>query len=146
MILIILFWKTQPCYRQILEISITNPVLLLIFPKLPVFPKLPLKNASLFSVVYGKNTSVKEINNDLWKISPWAYQWKMSFNPDPLKQPHEEIFSRKMTKANHPTLISNENSSCQFAWQKHLGMFLDCKLNFEEHLKTTVELMYFELL
>ena len=146
MILIILFWKTRPCYRQILEISIKNPVLLLIFPKLPVFPKLPLKNASLFSVVYGKNTSIKEINNDLWKISPWAYQWKMSFNPDPLKQPHEEIFSRKMTKTNHLALIFNENSVHQAAWQKHLEMLLDCKLNFEEHLKTTVELMYFELL
>ena len=81
-----------------------------------------------------------------WKISPWAYQWKMSFNPDPLKQPHEEIFSRKMTKTNHLALIFNENSVHQVAWQKHLEMLLDCKLNFEEHLKTTVELMYFELL
>ena len=73
MILIIPFWKTQPWYRQILEISITNPVLLLIFPKLPVFLKLPLKNTSLFSVVYDKSNSVKEINNDSWKISHWAY-------------------------------------------------------------------------
>ena len=39
---------------------------------------------------------------------------------------------------NHPTLIFNDNPVHQVALQKHLGMFLDCKLNFEEHLKTIV--------
>ena len=62
----------------------------------------------------------------------------MSFNPDPLKHAQEVIFSRKMTKTNHPTLIFNDNSVHQVVLQKHLGMFLDCKLNFEEHLKTIV--------
>ena len=62
----------------------------------------------------------------------------MSFNPDPLKQAQEVIFSRKMTKTNHPTLVFNDNPVHQVALQKHLGMFLDCKLNFEEDLKTIV--------
>ena len=101
-------------------------------------PKLFADDTSLFSVVHDKNTSAKELNNDLWKISNWAYQWKMSFNPDPLKQAQEVIFPRKMTKTNHPTLIFNDNPVHQVALQKHLGMFLDCKLNFEEHLKTIV--------
>ena len=43
-----------------------------------------------------------------------------------------------MTKTNHPTLIFNGNTVHQVALQKHLGMFLDYKLNFEEHLKTIV--------
>ena len=43
-----------------------------------------------------------------------------------------------MTKTNHATLIFNDNPAHQVALQKHLGMFLDCKLNFEEHLKTIV--------
>ena len=47
-------------------------------------PKLFADDTSLFSVVHDKNTSAKELNNDLWKISNWAYQWKMSFNSDPL--------------------------------------------------------------
>ena len=47
---------------------------------------------SLFSVVLHKNTSATELNNDLSKISNLAYQWKMSFNPDPLKQAQEVIF------------------------------------------------------
>ena len=62
----------------------------------------------------------------------------MSFNPDPLKQTQEVYFSRKITKTNHPTLIFNDNPVHQVALQKHLGMFLDCKLNFEEDLKTIV--------
>ena len=39
---------------------------------------------------------------------------------------------------NHPTLIFNDNPVHQVALQKHLGMFLDCKLNFKEHHKTIV--------
>ena len=62
----------------------------------------------------------------------------MSFNPDPLKQAQEIIFSRKMTKTNHPILTFNDNPVHQVALQKHLGMPLDCKLNFEELLKTIV--------
>ena len=101
-------------------------------------PKLFADDTSLFSVVHDKNTSANELNNDLRKISNWAYQWKMSFNPDPLKQAQEVIFPCKMTKTNHPTLIFNGNPVHQVALQKHLGMFLDYKLNFEEHLKTIV--------
>ena len=60
----------------------------------------------------------------------------MSFNPDPLKQAQEVILLRKITKTNHPTLIFNNNPVHQVALQKHLGMFLDRKLNFEEHLNS----------
>ena len=41
-----------------------------------------------------------------------------------------------MIKANHPTLIFNNNPGEQVTLQKLIGMFLDFKLNFEEHLKT----------
>ena len=47
-------------------------------------------------------------------------------------------FSRKITKINHLTLIFNNNPVHQAALQKHLGMFLDLKLKFEEHFKTTL--------
>ena len=101
-------------------------------------PKLFADDTSLFSVVRDKNTSAKELNNDLQKISNWAYQWEMSLNPDPFKQAQEAIFSRKRTKTNHPTLTLNDNPVHLVALQKHLRMLLGCKLNFEEHLKTVV--------
>ena len=60
----------------------------------------------------------------------------MSFNPDPTKQAQEMIFSRKVEATNHPPLFFNENDVPKTTFQKHLGMFLDSKLNFSEHLKT----------
>ena len=46
-------------------------------------------DTSLFSDVHNTNTTANELNNDLVKISRWAYQWKMSFNLDPSKQAQE---------------------------------------------------------
>ena len=53
-------------------------------------------DTSLFSKVLDINKSVTELNTDLEKISQWAYQWEMQFNPDPSKQANEVIFSRKL--------------------------------------------------
>ena len=55
-----------------------------------------------FSVIHDSSTTRNELNDDLAKISNWAYQWKMSFNLDPNKQAQEVIFSRKTKKLNHP--------------------------------------------
>ena len=54
----------------------------------------------------------------------------MSFNPDRTKQAQELIFSRKVQTTNHPPLFFNENILPKTTLQKHLGMFLDSKLDF----------------
>ena len=41
-----------------------------------------------FSVAHKENILAIELDNELQKISNWTYQWKISFNPDPLKQAH----------------------------------------------------------
>ena len=46
-----------------------------------------------FSVLYDINQSRNNLNDDLEKISNWAFQWKMSFNPDINKQAQEVLFS-----------------------------------------------------
>ena len=71
--------------------------------------KLFADNTSLFSVVRDINTSAAHLNNDLMKISNWAFQWKMSFNPDPSKQAQEVIFSRKHQKVSHTSIYFNNN-------------------------------------
>ena len=58
----------------------------------------------------------------------------MSFNTDSSKQAQELVFSRKIKKLNYSELIFNIPVN-QASYQKHLGMFLDNKLNFGEHLK-----------
>ena len=40
------------------------------------------------------NTSAIEINDELKKIEAWLHEWKVSFNPDPLKQ-GQELTERK---------------------------------------------------
>ena len=76
-----------------------------------------------------------ELYNDLYQINKWAFQWKMSFNPAPSKQAQEIIFSRKTKKISHPLLCLNSSTVLQTPYQKHLGIFLDARLTFEEHLK-----------
>ena len=58
----------------------------------------------------------------------------MSFNPDPSKQAQEVTFSRKIQKTCHPSIYFNNKSVKQVPSQKHLGLILDNKLNFQEHL------------
>ena len=72
-------------------------------------------DTSLFSVILDSNTSALELNNDLAKIKRWAFQWKMSFNPDPKKQAQEVIFSRKSKATSHPPLVFNNNNVMQAA-------------------------------
>ena len=43
-------------------------------------------DTSLFSVIHDINLSAGELNKDLKKISEWAFQWEMIFNPDATKQ------------------------------------------------------------
>ena len=69
------------------------------------------------------------------KISNWAFQWKMRFNPDPNKQAQEVIFSRKINKIDHPPLYFNQNLVKSSSTHKHLGMVLDTRLDFNLHLK-----------
>ena len=99
-------------------------------------PKLFADNTSLFSVIKNVDASNIDLNNDLKKIGEWAFQLKMSFNPDPTKQTQDIIFSRRVQTINPPPLFFNENVVPKNTLQKHLEMFLDSKLNFSEHLKT----------
>ena len=79
--------------------------------------------------------NAKKLNDDLKKINKRAFQWKLSFSPDPNKEGQEVIFSRWLNKPNHPSLNFNNIVVIQSATYKHLVMILDTKLDFQEHLK-----------
>ena len=97
-------------------------------------PKLFTDNTSLFSTVTNPNVTANQINNDLHN-STWPYQMKMKFNPDTSKQAQEVLFSRNIKVTAHPQLVFNNNPVHETATQKHLGMFLGFKLNFQEHFE-----------
>ena len=64
----------------------------------------------------------------------WTYQWKMSFNPDVSKQVQEVIFSKKAQRLFHPTVLYNNIPVQHSTVQKHLGVHLDEKRNFNTHI------------
>ena len=90
----------------------------------------------LFSVVNNIHTSATTLSQDLKAITKWAFQWKMIFNPDLSKQAQEVIFSRKIKKLLHPTLLFINIPLNNSLFQKHLGLTLDIKLNLSEHIKS----------
>ena len=70
-------------------------------------PKLFADDTSLFFFIHNINSTANDLNSDLMKISNWAFQWKMRFNPEPNKQAQEVVFSRKINKIDHPSLYFN---------------------------------------
>ena len=84
--------------------------------------KLFADDTSLFSVVNNASVSASRLNNDLVKIRDWAFNWKISFNPDPTKQVKEVIFSKKVIPGTHPSLFFKNSLTEQDTTQRHLGL------------------------
>ena len=97
-------------------------------------PKLFADDTALFSNVNSPAESENDLNQDLSNITNWAKQWKMLFNPDVSKPPKEVIFSKKIKKTVHPSLLFNKATIQTCSSEKHLGLILDEKLNFKQHL------------
>ena len=79
-------------------------------------------------MVHDVTQSTNELNDDLEKISNWAYQWKISFNPGKSKQAQEVTFCCKTQRVIHPSGIFNNMPDICRSCQKHLGIYLDKKL------------------
>ena len=62
----------------------------------------------------------------------------MLLNPHLTKQAQEVIFSRKNIKTDHPIVYFNEAPVAHITCQKHLGMHLDEKLNFNHHINEKI--------
>ena len=93
----------------------------------------------IFSVVQDPVISATELNHDLNLINNWAYQWKMAFNPDPTKQAVEVLFSKKKNEVYHPPLYFNGAVIIRVDSHKHLGLTLDSKLTFLNHVNEKIK-------
>ena len=85
----------------VLQDSILEPLLSLIYINEQLInrtsnSKLFADETSLFSIVADTNDTENHINNDFPNTSRWGCPWEMGFYPDPSKQEHEVIFSRKI--------------------------------------------------
>ena len=130
----------------VLQGSVLRPLLFLIYINdltdgITSICKIYADDTSLFSKVQDINRSANELNCDLEKVSNWAYQWKMQFNPDPNKQANEVIFSRKSNSNSfpYPPVKFSENNITKCSYQKHLGKVLDSKLSFNTHIDQKIK-------
>ena len=62
----------------------------------------------------------------------------MFFNQDTNKPVQEVLFSRKKKTQNHPNISLNNIQVERVSLQKHLGIILDEKRNFKEHIDSTI--------
>ena len=92
----------------------------------------------LFSIVKNPEISANDFNRDLDVIHLWAHQWKLEFNPDPIKQATEFLFSCKTSNPNHPQLTFNGTVVAKMNEEKHLGLLLDSSLSFKKHLNENI--------
>ena len=115
--------------------SILGPLVFLIFindlpDNLSTNVKLFADNNSLVSVVHDTATSSCDMNYNLNRVREWAFQWKMSFNPEPSKQAQEVRFTSKLQKKDNLPLYFNDSS---------FWMLLYFRLDFQEHWKSLLK-------
>ena len=123
--------------------SILGPLLFLIYindlPEgLQSSFKLFADGTSLFLTVYDPSMSADQLDQDLKKISNWAYKRKMIFNPDLSKEVQEIIFSRKSYKINQPITTFNTIPVARTPYQEHLGLYPDETLNFNHRINVKI--------
>ena len=81
-----------------------------------------------------------DINNNLIKISRWAYLWKILFNPEINKQAKEVYFSQRclIIFILLTSIIFNNKNVLTSPCQKQLGLVLDSKLGFNVHVNQKI--------
>ena len=65
----------------------------------------------------------------------------MLFKPDPNKPAQEVLFSRKNKVQVHPTINLKNMQVEKTSYQKHLGILLDKKCNFKQHIDSVISKM-----
>ena len=131
-----LVWKSATA--GVLQGWVLGPLFFLIYINdhplgLTTNVKLFADDTSLFSVINNNSVSAYGLNSDLVKIRGWAFNWKMSFNPDPTKQAKNVIFCQKIP-GTHTSFFFYNSLIEQGTTQKHLGLTLDHKLTFQYHI------------
>ena len=90
---------------------------------------------SLFSLVCDPNESSVKVGRDSGRVSQRAFQWKMSFSPDPSKQAVDVYFSRKVNPVDTPPVYFNNLAAASC---KYIGLLLDRRLAFDRHVDEIV--------
>ena len=126
--------------------SVLGPLMFLIYindltDNISANIKLFADDSSLFIKVRDIHLAQETLTNDLDKITCWAKKWRMKFNPEISKQAIEVIFTSRYSKGkgDHPLLTFNDIPVARQDSTKHIGMILDEKLSFNQHIIEKIE-------
>ena len=125
-----------PVFAGVPQRSVLDPLFLVIYindltKAISSTNKLFPDDTSIFSIVNDIDVSEHELNSEIFM---WAYQWKMSFNPDVSKQAQEVIFSNKTQNLSRPAVLFHNPPVQRSTVQKYFGIYLDEKVNFNTHI------------
>ncbi len=88
-------------------------------------------DTSLMRKITNVDSDFDILNQDLLALSEWADQWRVTFNASKTEY---MIFSLKHTVSNYPILKLNNEPIIRVQSHKHLGLTLDTKLTWTEHV------------
>ena len=116
--------------------SILGPLLFLIF--INDLPQGIESNVDLFAddtslldIIDNPTSTSNKMNRDLEAIHDWALRWRVTFNPD---KTVTMVFSTKVNKPIHPSLIFQGKILTQSCQHKHLGLTLSDNLSWNKHI------------
>ena len=95
----------------------------------------------LFSKVLDINESKKKLNFDLEKTSEWAFQWKCILILIPINRLMKSYFLENQKSILIPLSLSTI-MILRRPYQKHLGIILDSKLDFNIHVDNNIKKCY----
>ena len=85
----------------------------------------------LLETIRDKNLSIDKINRDLERLSNWASQWLVQFNPTKTKY---LVFSKKQQRVQYGPLFLQNKVIQETDTHKHLGLTLTNSLTWDAHI------------
>ena len=92
-------------------------------------------DTSLLEIVNDPVSSAQRLNDDLSRLSDWASQWLVTFNP---AKSVVINFSLKRKPIDHPVLYLNNSPLLQVKSHTHLGITLTSGLSWSKHVQNIV--------
>ena len=88
-------------------------------------------DTSLYIVVENPDDAAELLNADLRKITTWAEQWLVTFNPP---KTESMLISRKIIKPVHPPIFMSNQEITEVNFHKHLGIFFSNDCTWHKHI------------
>jgi hypothetical protein len=121
--------------------SILGPLLFLVFindivSDIHCSIRLFADDTNLYIIVDDPNRAAESLQNDIDKISVWAKNWLVTFNPS---KTVSLLFSKKRNPVQHPPLLMENQTIAQLADHKHLGVLLSHDCSWNAHIQLIKE-------